>query len=223
MLKDLFRSIWCTPLKSCWKIYLRSKYGNGGLCSNMAFCSSCRKVKNCCFSLVLDQHTCGNWIITPEYGQWERRETSTKRVAKKIQVWAELLMSGICEDTLQCINYPKMTFKYSSKLTWKNKMFFHVWKSKANQTEVWIQRSFEYLIKRNNWVKMPFFKSKRVNFPLIIYCWNRAWHLWSHGSKHLFSGRPIHCCWPDSSARAVLQVGINLPTHHDSFWCAPGP
>ena len=124
MLKDLFRSIWCTPLKSCWKIYLRSKYGNGGLYSNMAFCSSCRKVKNCCFSLVLDQHTCGNWIITPEYGQWERRETSTKRVAKKIQVWAELLMSGICEDTLQCINYPKMTFKYTSSWHGKNKMFF---------------------------------------------------------------------------------------------------
>ena len=122
-----------------------------------------------------------------------------KKSGKKIQVWAELLMSGICEDTLQCINYPKMTFKYSSSWHEKKKQnVFHVWKSKANQTEVWIQRSFEYLIKRNNWVKMPFFKSKRVNFPLIIYCWNRAWHLWSHGSKHLFSGRPIHCCWPDS-------------------------
>ena len=144
-------------LKSCWKIYLRSKYGNAICFSNMAFCSSCRKVKNCCFSLVLDQHTCGNWIITPVYGQWERRETSTKRVEKN-QVWAELLMSGICEDTQQCINYPKMTcWWYASKCFSVDMAKQNVWKSKANQTEVWIQRSFGYLIKGDNRVKMPLF------------------------------------------------------------------
>lgn len=136
-----------------------------------------------------------------------------KRVEKN-QCGLELLMSGICEDTPQCI-------KITSKRLWKimpkhiSRIFQLLLNGKANQTEAWIQRSQEEII-----------ESQRVYFHLILYCCLLAGICEVTAATSILRQRPIHCC---CSVRQFTvcwareeEVGINLPTHHDSFWCAPG-
>ena len=54
---------------------------------------------------------------------------------------------------------------------------------------------------------MPFFKSKRVNFPLIIYCWNRAWHLCEVTAANIYS----------QAARSIVVGPTVQPALHCFF------